>query len=150
MPNVWIHEDSGKTKSQTVGGDMLKNINRAENDELMNWGRAIRDDWLEDHLMYAPPPTSEGYIAPVVAWDTPEPVRDVTDEIAAQRTSDIVVYMGLHHIDYYKALVHWYPHRGNIRSLSMRLKCSKPSAERILCEAVERYWDMRQCHRHTA
>jgi len=125
-----------------------KKLNQAANDELNNWGRAIRDDWLENHLLYAPPPTSEGYVAPVVGFDEPEPALDVIDDIAAQRTSDIVCHMGIHNIDYYKALVHWYPHRGNVGSLCRQLHCSKPTAERILIEAVSRYWDMRQSCRN--
>lgn len=125
----------------------------------MNWGRAVNDDWLEHNLLYTPPPTSDGYLAPIVAYDDPEPVRDAIDELAAEITEKIVIHLGLHNGDYYTVLVEYYPHLmirrrlnegASIAALSRHMHCSRNGAERMLIDAVARYWDYRQTARKTA
>jgi len=121
---------------------------------LCNWGRFVHDGWLRDVLLYTPPPTSKGYRAPVVAYDEPEAAVMPVDELDAQKTENIVIYMGLHHFDYHQTLVYWYPHllvvrrdlphADCIKRLSKHMHCSYGGAERMLRDAVARFSDMRQ------
>ena len=127
------------------------------NERLQNWGRYVHDGWLHDTLLYTPPPTSEGYLAPLVAYDEPEPAVMPVDELDAQKTEDVVVFLGLRHFDYYRVLVHWYPHllivrretphAECIKRLSKHMHCSFSSAERMLRDSVARFADMRQTAR---
>lgn len=116
--------------------------------ELRNWGRCIHDGWLRDHLDYRPPPTSEQYQAPIVAFDDPEPVRAPHDELAAEMTTEIVVQIGLEHFDAYRTLVFWYTrlqqipelgHDESIKRLSRHMKTGFDGATRMLNDARKRY-----------
>jgi len=124
--------------------------------ELQNWARHVHDGWLHDHLLYTPPPTSEDYRAEIVAYDDSEPVRHSIDELAAQRTEDIVVQIGLQDFDSYRVLVHWYPrlqmiriegvelsHEQAIKRLSKHMRCSFQGAQRMLDHARILYRQMR-------
>ena len=125
------------------------------NEALQNWGRFVHDGWLRDNLLYTPPPTSDGYVAPVVGFDEPDNPYPI-DELDALKTESIVIYMGLHHFDYHVALIHWYPHLMIVRRdlphaecikrLAKHMHCSFSSAERMLKEAVSRFSDMRQTY----
>lgn len=121
---------------------------REAEEELRNWGRCMNDSWLEHHLLHTPPPTSEGYIAPVGDIYDPPPVRAPHDEIAAQLTTDIVVLIGMEHMDSYRVLVRWYchimqtpdlSHSESIKRLSKFMHTSYQGAERMLKDAVSRY-----------
>ena len=126
---------------------------REANEALQNWGRYVHDGWLRDNLLFTPPPTSEGYRAPIVGFDEPEPARMPIDELDAQRTEHIVIYMGLHHFDYHRVLVYWYPslliarrdmlHADCVKRLSKHMHCSFAGAERMLRDSVARFSDMR-------
>jgi len=127
---------------------------RDVNDELMNWGRALHNGWIKDHLMYAQPPIFDHYRAPIVAYDEPEPARIPIDELAAMRTEAIVVQFGLIHFDSYRVLVHWYTklmqmrsdhlnHDERIKRLSKHMKCSFGAAERMQKDAVVRFANLR-------
>jgi len=123
-------------------------------DELMNWGRALHNGWIRDHLMYAQPPIFDHYRAPIVAYDEPEPARIPIDELAAMRTEAIVVQLGLIHFDSYRVLIHWYTklmqmrsdhlnHDERIKRLSKHMKCSFGAAERMQKDAVVRFANLR-------
>jgi len=125
--------------------------------ELMNWARYTFDGWLSSGLLWTPPPTSEGYRAPIVAFDEPEPARVPIDELAGQITENIVVQIGGEPggFDSYRALVHWYPHlmmhrddmavtrQQAYRLLAKHMHCSYPGAVRILDYARHIYWTRR-------
>lgn len=130
--------------------------------ELQNWGRHIHDGWLADHVLYATVPTSEQYVAPIVAHDDPEPARHPIDEQLAMQTERIVVHIGLECFTSFQALQHWYTlilrtprysdqaNTGNaITRLSKKLHTSRSGAERILDEARYRYWLHRELKRLT-
>ena len=130
---------------------------REANNCLCNWGRAVNDDWLEHNLLYTPPPTSDGYVAPVVAWDGSEPATQPIDELDAEITEKIIIHMGVQggqHFEYHRALVYWYAHlmvaraehsrEECIKRLAKHLKTGFMGAERLLQDAVSRFWDMRQ------
>ena len=123
-------------------------------DELMNWGRALHNGWIKDHLMYAQPPIFDHYRAPIVAYDEPEPARIPIDELAAMRTEAIVVQLGLIHFDSYRVLIYWYTklmqmrsdhlnHQERIKRLSKHMKCSFGAAERMQKDAVIRFSNLR-------
>jgi len=119
---------------------------------LCNWGRFVHDGWLHDNLLYTPPPTSEGYLAPVVAYDEPEQARMPIDELDAQKTENIVIYIGLRHFDFYRVLVYWYPHlmiarrdmphAECVKRLARHMHCSFGGAERMLRDAVARFAEL--------
>ena len=124
------------------------------NDELMNWGRALHNGWIKDHLLYAQPPMFNHYRAPIVAYDEPEPARMPIDELAALRTEALVVQLGLVHFDSYRVLVHWYTklmqmrsdhlnHDERIKRLSKHMKCSFGAAERMQKDSVIRFSNLR-------
>jgi len=124
--------------------------------ELSNWGRCLHDGWLRDNLLYTPPPTSDGYRAEIVAYDDPEPVRPPCDELAAQRTEEVVVQIGLQDFDSYRVLAYWYPHllliriagtelsnSEAIKRLSKHMHTSFPGAQRMLDQARVLYRQLR-------
>lgn len=123
---------------------------------LCNWGRYVNDDWLQHNLLYTPPPTSEGYVAPS-AYDPSEPVTNPIDELDAAITEQVVIHMGVQggqHFEYHQALVYWYAHlmadrqersrEECLKKMSKRLHISFIGADRLLRDAVSRFWDMRQ------
>lgn len=131
--------------------------------ELANWGRSIHDGWLKDHLLYANVPTSDGYVAPVVGYDDPEPARHPVDQNLAQITEAVVITLFQDHIDSYRVLQHWYtrllPMRGDgieathdemIKRLAKHMRTSYPGAQRMLDDARRRYWQRRGNNRLTA
>lgn len=129
-------------------------MDRDVNDELMNWGRALHNGWIRDHLLYAQPPIFDHYRAPIVAYDDPEPARIPIDELAAMRTEALVVQLGLVHFDSYRVLVHWYTklmqmrsdhlnHDERIKRLSKHMRCSFGAAERMQKDAVVRFATLR-------
>ena len=89
--------------------------------ELQNWGRHMHDGFLRDILLYAVPPMFEHYRADIVAFDDPEPARPSIDELAAQRTEDIVVRIRDHDVDSFMVLSYWYPRLMMIRSEGVEL-----------------------------
>ena len=121
--------------------------------ELHNWGRYVHDGWLKHHLLHTPPPTSEHYRAPVVAYDDPEPAEPPVDELAGLRTESIVVAIGLEHFDSYRVLVHWFTHlaprrqdmnrAAAIKKLSKHMRCSYQAADRMLADGISRYHNKR-------
>ena len=124
------------------------------NDELMNWGRALHNGWIKDHLLYAQPPMFNHYRAPIVAYDEPEPARMPIDELAAMRTEALVVRLGMIHFDSYRVLIHWYTklmqmrsdhlnHEERIKRLSKHMKCSFGAAERMRVDALTRFSTLR-------
>lgn len=123
--------------------------------ELQNWGRCIHDGWLNDHLGYRSPQTSEEYVPEINVFDDPEPAREPLDEIAAQRTTEIVVQVGLKHFDSYRVLVFWYTRlqqipdlslTESINRLSQHMHSSYPGAERMLEQARAHYREFRLQH----
>jgi hypothetical protein len=135
----------------------MQKLHKEANEELMNWARHVYDGWLESNLGVTPPPTSEGYVAPVVGFDEPTEPRHAVDEIRGDMTSDIVCAIGAEPggIDVYRCLVRWYPnlcmrcgelgHAEMIKRLSKHMHCSHAGAERMLFDSVERYWVKRNC-----
>ena len=62
---------------------------------LMNWSRYVSDhDWLDQHLLIDPPPTSKGYLAPAIGCDEVEPVRMPVDEQDGAISEHVIVAMG--------------------------------------------------------
>ena len=115
--------------------------------ELRNWGRCMNDSWLEHHILHRPPPTSEQYVAPYPPEPEDSPPPPV-DELEAQRTTDIVVLIGMDHIDAYRVLVRWYchilmtphlTHSQGLKRLSRFMHTSYPGAVRMLEEGIARY-----------
>ena len=121
------------------------------NHELTNWGRYVTDSWLQHHLMIAPPPTSEGYLAPVVAYDEPEPARIPIDHQRAILTEWVIVSIGREAggFDYYRVLVHWYTRlvfaectqEERTKRLSKHMHTSFSGAQRMLTDARAIYAD---------
>ena len=131
-------------------------------DELHNWGRFVHDTWLHHHLLYTNPPTSDGYIAPIVAHDDPEPVAHAIDEHQARQTENIVVHIGLSHFESFEVLGHWYTRimraplysienrsEYGFKRLAKKMRTSYPGAQRMLEEAQYRYWLHRELARLT-
>ena len=127
---------------------------KAAHEALMNWGRFVRDDWLRHHLLIAPPPTSEGYIAPVVAYDEPEPAKIPIDHIQGRLSEHVVVSIGGEPggFDSYRVLVHWYTrlmfkdcrHSERFKLLSKHMHCAYPSALIMVRDAQARFWERKQ------
>ena len=121
------------------------------NHELTNWGRYVTDSWIHHHLLIAPPPTSEGYLAPVVAYDDPEPVRMPIDHDRAILTEWVIVSIGRENggFDYYRVLVHWYTRlifaectqEERTKRLSKHMHTSFTGAHRMLTDARSIYAD---------
>jgi hypothetical protein len=127
--------------------------------ELINWGRAVHDGWLREFLLYAPPPTSKGYLAPIVAYDDPEQPRGAIDFQMAELTERVVIDIGSYDYQSYRVLVYWYPklmsmmsddvhldRENKIKLLSKHMATSYRNAEAWLTEAVCQYKD-RRLHR---
>jgi len=139
----------------------LAKLHKEANEELLNWGRHVYDGWLESNLGVTPPPTSEGYIAPVVGFDEPMDASPPVDEIRGDMTSDIVCAIGAEPggIDTYRCLVHWYTHLcmrhrdvgrdEMVKRLSKHMRCSFIGAERMLFDSVGRYWVKRNSWKST-
>ena len=124
-------------------------------ESLMNWGRFVRDGpWLRHHLLYTPPPTSEGYQAPVVAYDDPEPTRIPIDHHQGMIAEHVVVSIGCEPggFDHYRVLVRWYTglvfvdcrQAERYKRLSKTMHCAYASAEIMLKAAQLQYWDRKQ------
>ena len=120
----------------------------ADND-LMNWGRSMRDSWLEHNLLIDPPPTSSGYLAPLVAYDDPEPVKSPIDEISAKVTEHVIISIGVEPegFEHYVALVAWYtrlvflecPQAERYKRLAKKIHCSYDASPVILMTAQVSY-----------
>ena len=127
---------------------------KAANDSLMNWGRAMVDSYLEHHLLIAPPPTSEGYRAPMVVYDEPEPIKTPVDLIDAKVSEHVIVAIGCEYggFDVYRVLVKYYTRlvfcectqEERLKRLSRHMRCSYPGARRMLNDAQILFWDRRQ------
>lgn len=123
---------------------------------LRNWGRYVSDSWLRDNLLFTNPPTSDGYIAPVVAYDDPEPATQPIDELDAQRTEAIIIEIGRTpgFFDCFRVLQYWftiiprdYKDVGRercIKLLAKHMHSSYGGAERMLRDSVARFWCIRQ------
>lgn len=129
--------------------------------ELRNWGLCNHDGWLSNHALYSTPPTSDQYVpAAGEVWDEPERGEPI-DFDAAALTESLVVSMGLEGavgFERYRVLVYYYtrlavchlPHDGTpltreqcIKRLSKHMHTSFSGAERMLKEAIARYWEKR-------
>ena len=123
-------------------------------ESLMNWGRFVHDSWLRHHLLIAPPPTSEGYVAPVVAYDDPEPPKIPIDHHQGQIAEHVVVSIGCEPggFDHYRVLVRWYTglvfadcrQAERFKRLSKTMHCAYPNAKIMLRDAQLRYWEQKQ------
>jgi hypothetical protein len=126
------------------------------NEELRNWGRAVHDGWLREFLLHQPPPTSTGYVAPVVAFDDPEHAHTAVDLELAELTERVVINIGSHDFRSYRVLVYWYPklmsmmrddvqlgREQKIKMLSKHMHTSYLNAESWLTESVCQYIDRR-------
>jgi hypothetical protein len=133
-------------------GDKI--MDKDVNDELMNWGRAMHNGWIKEHLLVTPPPIFNHYQAPIVAYDDPEPALMPVDELAALRTEALVVQLGTTHFDSFRVLIYWYTrlmqmrsdhlnHDERIKRLSKHMRCSFSAAERMQKEAVIRFSNLR-------
>ena len=129
--------------------------------ELLNWAYCNHDGWLSDHALYAVPPTSDQYRAPIVDTDDDPPPPEPLDFQLAAHTENIVVNMGLEGclgFERYRVLVYYYTRLmvahlalndpplirpEAIKRLSKHMHTSYPGAERMLREAQERYWQRR-------
>ena len=126
---------------------------REANHKLLNWGRHVNDGWLRNNLLFTPPPTSEGYVAPF--YDPAERSPYPIDELDAELSERVVIRIGTTpgQFDFYRALVYWYPHLmllrfegtelthdQSLKRLSRYLRCSFDGARRILDDAVHAYW----------
>jgi len=121
--------------------------------ELHNWGRCYNDGFLRYHLLHTPPPTSEHYRAPVVAYDDPDPADLPIDMLAAARTEEIIRMIGAESPDSWRALVHWFTHlmpkrrdinnAAAIKKLSKHMRCSYQAADRMLNDGIARYHQKR-------
>ena len=122
--------------------------------DLRNWGRFVFDGWLENNLLVTPPPTSEGYMAPVVAYDEPEAVKMPVDHWSGRVAEHVVVSIGCEcgGFDNYRVLVHWYTrliflectNEQRYKRLSKHMHTSFGGALRMHTDARVRYWDRRQ------
>ena len=122
--------------------------------DLRNWGRFMADQWIEHHLLIAPPPTSEGYIAPMVVYDDPEPVKMPIDHKSGRISEHIVVAIGCEcgGFDSYRVLVHYYTRLifhdctqdERYSRLSRHMHTSFPGAQRMLTDAQWKFWDRKQ------
>ena len=127
---------------------------KAVNADLLNWGRYVHDGWLERNLLIMPPPTSDGYMAPVVAYDDPEPVKMPVDHWRGKISEHVVISLGCEvgGFDLYRVLVHWYTRLAFVectqddryKRLSKQMHCSFQGAQRMHLDAQIRYWDLRQ------
>ena len=123
------------------------------NIDLLNWGRFVNEAWLERNLLIDPPPTSEGYRAPSVAYDEPEPVKMPVDMWAGKVAEHVVVSIGCEcgGFDSYRVLVHWYTRLvfaectrdERYKRLSKQMHSSFKSAQRMHIDAQVKYWDRR-------
>ena len=120
-------------------------------EDLMNWGRCYHDrPWLNTILLIDPPPTSNGYIAPVRAYDEPEPVKPPIDELNAIRAEHVIRSMKSEPggRDIYDALVVWYSRLVFLQCtqderyaiLSKKLHCAYPVSRIILVNSQTSYW----------
>ena len=122
--------------------------------DLRNWGRYTQDQWLVHHLLIAPPPTSEGYVAPVVAYDDPEPARMPIDHQAGRVAEHVIISIGCEcgGFDSYRVIVRYYTrlifhectHEQRLKRLSKHMHTSFPGAERMLADAQWKFWDRKQ------
>lgn len=131
---------------------------KATEADLMNWARAVNDSFLEHHLLFAPPPTSEGYVPDTNAFDEPEPVRMPVDEKAASLTEHVVISIGCErgYFELFQVLVKWYTklmfidcaNDERFRRLTKHMKYGNDGNYRAARSALERamrvYWIRRQ------
>lgn len=145
---------AGIREAETVREMEAARQQKEAHESLMNWGRYCADNWLEHNLLHSILPTSEGYLAPVVAYDDPEPPRMPIDHHSGMIAEHVVVSIGCEvgGFDYYRALTKVYTRlvfvdctqEERFKRLSKHLKCSYPGAERMLSDAQKIYWDRRQ------
>lgn len=103
---------------------MSKIDERAQAD-LDNWGRAMADDWLEDHLGIGMGPTWKHYVSGK-SFDEPETFVPPTDEIKALETEAIINKVGAINPDYYEILVAVYPKRRKYGRIAKDMSRSVP------------------------
>ena len=121
--------------------------------DLRNWGRYVFDGWLDDNLLIKPPPTSEGYIAPIVGFDEPEPVKMPVDHRSGYIAEYVITCIRgeCGGMDAYLSLVYWYTdlifaqctQKQRYKRLSKHMHTSYKGAKRIHTDARARYWDRR-------
>ena len=121
---------------------------------LRNWGRYVRDDWLNHHLLIVPPPTSEGYRTPISGYDEPDPVTMPIDHFQGRVSEHVIISIGCEPggFDAYMVMVHWYTRlifleiqqAERLKRLSKHMHCSYDSAQRMLKDAQIRYWDRKK------
>ena len=148
--NARIRETEAVREMETHGRDELKKAHES----LMNWGRFVHDSWLRHHLLIAPPPTSEGYLAPVVAYDEPEPAKVPIDHRQGILAEHVVVSIGCEDggFDSYRVLVRWYTslvfvdcrQDERYKRLSKTMHCAYDSSPIMLKDAQGKYWERKR------
>jgi len=133
---------------------MVEFDRKMTHDKLMNWGRAVHDGWLEHHLLVDPPPTSKGYLAPIVGYDEPDPPKVPVDEFDAMISEHVVVSIGCEQGGFFafRVLVHWYTRLAfldctqdeRFKRLSKHMKCGFQTATLMLDESQKRYFERRR------
>lgn len=121
---------------------------------LQNWARYVKDDWLEHHILIAPPPTSEGYLAPAVGCDEIEPVRMPVDEKDAAASEHVIIAMGGEYggTTNQQCLITWYTRiyfhecstEEKYKRLARRVRCSPMIAPDLLRMARAVFWDRKK------
>ena len=139
-----------------MGGGVDKAERKEADLNLKNWGRYMRDDWLEHHLLIEPIPTGEGYVAPVVAYDDDnlEPAKIPVDHEQGKIAEHVITSIGceIDGFDYYRVLIRWYTglmfvdiqQAERYKRLSKHMHTSYLGAYRMLKEAQARFWDRKK------
>jgi len=145
---------AGIREAETVREMEAARQQKEAHESLMNWGRFVQDSWLRHNLLHSILPTSEGYLAPVVAYDDPEPPRMPIDHRSGMIAEHVVVSIGCEPggFDFYRTLVKFYTRlifvdctqEERFKRLSKHLHCSYQGANRILLDSRRIYWDRRQ------
>lgn len=108
-------------------------------DELRNWGRAMCDSWLENHLDITEGPAWKQYVSGK-SFDDPDEPHEPIDELRAERTERTVINIGLTNTDAMTVLILRYCHPElSLRRIAKRMHTTKAGAKRMIEEAERIY-----------
>ena len=135
-----VREQAARIISK-IGGVLMYNHHEAVSD-LINWGRAMNDDWLEHNLMPKGAGIFREYQPEAGNVFDPEPTIEPIDQQRADTTEKIVVQIGLQDFDAHQALVLWYCHHKNLEEISKHCHWSVPHAKRRKADGERMYYEL--------
>jgi len=117
---------------------MLNRHNQAQAD-LINWGRAMQDEWLEHNLMPKTASIFREYRPEAGNVFEPEPCSEPVDQERADRTEAIVVQIGQKDFGAHQALVMRYCHHYNLEEIARKNHWSIPHARQKRADGERLY-----------